>query len=395
MKKIIILGAMEMHVPLIEYAKLRGYYVITVDYTLDAPGHKIADSCSFISTTDLVAVEHLAKQENVDIIMTFNSDPAVYTSAYLSNKLGLKSNPPEAVKIMSDKGLFRQHLKDNSFQVPKFRVVSCKDDLEYADVHYPIIVKPVDSSGSKGVSIVYDCSKVNLAFDAAVQFSRSKSVIVEELVESDFHQLHGDCFVKDGILVSTFLGDHHFNNDLNGLVPYSTTFPTILPNDKLDRVRQEIQKFITSIGFCFGGVNVEARINKRNDEVYLIEVGARNGGNFTYKVIQECYGFDFLEHIFDCYENKVQTPKEYIPRNQSAYYIIHSEKDGFLKNIQVKNDFNNLCYKFVSYCDVGDKVSVFSSSDKAIGVMLISSNEENIYEKIKNHNVNVQVSVDE
>lgn len=87
MKKILILGAMQMHVPLVEYAKKRGYYVITVDYTADAPCHKLADEYSLISTTDLSAVTELARNKNVDIVMTFNSDPAAYTAAFVSKQL--------------------------------------------------------------------------------------------------------------------------------------------------------------------------------------------------------------------------------------------------------------------------------------------------------------------
>ncbi|WP_305402632.1 ATP-grasp domain-containing protein [Photobacterium leiognathi] len=164
MKKIIVLGAMQMHVPLIKYAKERGYYVITVDYLLDAPGHKIADEYSLISTTDLEAVTCLARDKNVDIVMTFNSDPAAYTAAYVSKVLGLKGNPPKAVEIMSDKGLFRKFLYENGFNYPKYKVFSCSDEILSVDLDFPVIVKPVDSSGSKGITKVKDRSSLSKAF---------------------------------------------------------------------------------------------------------------------------------------------------------------------------------------------------------------------------------------
>ena len=113
MKKLLILGAMEMHLPLIKRAQELGFYVITCDYILEAPGHKIANECHFDSTTDLEAVLKLAQDLQIDAIMTYNSDPAAPTAAFVAEKLQLPGNPYLAVKTMSEKDLFRNFLQNN------------------------------------------------------------------------------------------------------------------------------------------------------------------------------------------------------------------------------------------------------------------------------------------
>ncbi|WP_305832173.1 ATP-grasp domain-containing protein [Photobacterium leiognathi] len=390
MKKIIVLGAMQMHVPLIKYAKERGYYVITVDYLLDAPGHKIADEYSLISTTDLEAVTCLARDKNVDIVMTFNSDPAAYTAAYVSKVLGLKGNPPKAVEIMSDKGLFRKFLYENGFNYPKYKVFSCSDEILSVDLDFPVIVKPVDSSGSKGITKVKDRSSLSKAFKLASEFSRCKKVIIEEFIEPKYNQLHGDAFVNNGKITDIFLGDHHFNPNVNGLVPYSTTFPSCINQEELSKVEREVERFIDLVGFIYGGINIEARINKFNNKVYLIEVGARNGGNFTYEVIKNYSNFDFLKALFDIYDNKNEKQK-YLIDKYASYLIVHSDKTGILKKIELSDEIRKLIIDRKPYVKIGEEVSIFNGANSALEVLLLKSDQSSLSELVKNYDKHISV----
>ena len=120
MKKLLLLGAMQMHIPIIKRAKEKGIYVITCDYIPENEGHKYADECFFDSTTDINAVYNIAKRCNVEGIMTFNSDPAAISAAYIAEQLRLPGSGYNAVKIMSEKDLFRKFLSENGFNVPYF-----------------------------------------------------------------------------------------------------------------------------------------------------------------------------------------------------------------------------------------------------------------------------------
>ena len=375
MKKLLILGAMEMHVPLIKRAKELGYYVITCDYIPENPGHKIADEAYFDSTTDLDAVLNLAKRLEVDGIMTYNSDPAAPTAAYVAEKLDLPGNPYQAVKIMSEKNLFRGFLDNNGLNVPKF--ISCTDcnkvQEKIDEFSFPVIVKPVDSSGSKGVTVVNEKHKLEKAIELALSKSRCKRCIIEEFIEPLGSQLHGDGFVENGKLVFLCLGDHHFDRTINNLVPYSTTFPTEHPKDTVEKCKEQIQKFITKVGFKNGGFNVELRISKKDNKPYIIDIGARNGGNFTPKVIEYCTGFNFMDRAL---KTSLGEPVDEIQKGNKvsdfvSYLILHSPKDGVLKKYILNPELEKHLIEKHIYVHNGEKVESFLGANAAIGVLIL------------------------
>ncbi len=371
MRKLLILGAMEMHVPLILRAKERGIYTITCDYIPENPGHKIADEAYYDSTTDLNAVLKLAQRLGVDGIMTYNSDPAAPTAAYVAEKLGLPGNPYNAVKTMSEKDLFRKFLLDNGLNVPKCFAPEHLDNIK--DSEFPLIVKPVDSSGSKGVTIINNISEIHAAISAAIQKSRCKRVVIEEYIEPIGHQLHGDGFVENEKVTFLALGDHHFDASINNLVPYSTTYPTEHSAEIVEECKRQIQKFVTKVGFKNGGFNVELRVSKKDNKAYIIDIGARNGGNFTPKVIQYYSGFNFLDRAINVAlgeptVNIQMTEKvsEYV-----SYLILHSSRCGVLNNIYISPKIEKRIIEKHIYVKNGEEVEPFFGANAALGVLIM------------------------
>lgn len=386
MKKLLILGAMEMHVPLILRAKELGLYVITCDYIPENPGHKLADEAYYDSTTDLDAVLQLAEKLKIDGIMTYNSDPAAPTAAYVAEKLGLPGNPYETVKIMSEKNLFRDFLHKNGLNVPRFGNFSDSEDVinHLSEFSLPIIIKPVDSSGSKGVTVVYDKEKVKEAVESALSKSRCKKFIVEEFIEPIGRQLHGDGFIEDGKITFLYLGDHHFDSSINDLVPYSTTYPTEHSKDVVEECRNQIQQFISKVGFKNGGFNVELRVSKKDGKVYIIDIGARNGGNFTPKVIEYGSGFNFLDRAI-----KVALGEPFIGIGKTekiydfvSYLILHSPRNGVLNGCTLSEDLEKRVLEKHIYVKSGDKIESFLGANAALGVLIMHYESRDIMNSI-------------
>lgn len=385
MKKLMILGAMETHISLIKRAKELGFYTITVDYIPENPGHKIADEAHFDSTTDKEAVLKLAKKLKIDGIMTFCSDPAAPTVAYVQEKLGLKGNSYKTVKTMSEKDLFRSFLKENKMNVPHScgfeNFLSAKSHLK--DFVFPIIIKPVDSSGSKGCTVIqkhneHDENKLKKAVDACLDISRCKRFVIEEYIENDGPQLHGDGFVLDGKLVDLFLGDHHFDKSLNNLVPVSTTFPSVHTDDEIQMCKKEVETFLKKVGFKNGGFNVELRISKKDGKPYIIDIGARNGGNFVPNLIQHAYGFNFLDaainvamgenlYLRNCYKNL----------GFYSHLVLHSKLNGIISEINLSSEIKKRIVEEHIYKKAGDTVSEFLGANTAVGVLILK------YENLK------------
>lgn len=379
MKKMLLLGAMQMHIPIIQRAKERGIYVITCDYIPSNLGHKYADEAHYDSTTDFDAVLKLAKDCQVDGIMTFNSDPAALTAAYVAEQLGLPGSGYKAVQVMSEKDRFRTFLSENGFNVPKFGQYTTFEALskDLDKFHFPIMLKPVDSSGSKGVVRIDSADHLDRYFNNALNYSRCKRIIVEEFIAAKGAQMHGDGFVRDGKLEFIYLGDHHFDSQINNLVPISTTFPSCHDNETIRRVEAEVQRFISKVGFKQGGINIEARLSTDN-QIYLIEVGPRNGGNFTPIVIQYASGFNFMDA---CLESTLALPfTQQHPKKDGyyAYIILHSKEDGVLSEVVVSEELKSKILKRFDYLSIGDKVNSFRGANSAVGVLLVhfSSMEE-------------------
>lgn len=372
MKKILLLGAMQMHIPLIKYAKEQGLYVITCDYVTSNEGHKYANEAHYDSTTDINAVLALAKASNIDAILTFNSDPAALTAAYVAEKLNLPNSGFEAVKIMSIKDLQRDFLSKHNFNVPRFgsytNVQNLKKDLELYT--FPILLKPVDSSGSKGINLLKGIEHLEEYFQIALSFSRCKRVIAEEYIEPSGAQLHGDAFVYNNKIQFIYLGDHHFDPSINNLVPYSTTFPSQHSPEEIKKVIEEVERFISLVNFKQGGINIEARISAKDQKVYLIEIGPRNGGNFTPIVIQHASGFNFINAALNASLGKYNHTYQAQFNGYFAYLILHSHQDGQLKSIHIKQELSNKIIEKYIYLSKGEQVHSFYGANTAIGVLI-------------------------
>ena len=373
-KKIVLLGAMQMHLPLIERAHERGIDVVTVDWTKENPGHSLASAAYFDSTTDAEAVERIVRREKADGVLTFNSDPAALTAAVVAERLNLPGSGSRAVEIMSEKDKFRQFLSDNGVNVTRFGSYSDFESLSRDLERYqlPVMIKPVDSSGSKGVVRVNSFEDLKTAFDVALKLSRGGRVIIEEFIEAAGPQLHGDGFVAEGELQFLSLGDHHFDSSINNLVPVSTTFPSVHTQSEIKAVEEEVRRFIRAVGFRQGGINVEARISARDGKPYLIEIGARNGGNFTPIIIGKATGFDFIDAALDAALGLPFRPQNVKAPEPTAYLIMHSPKEDVLSDISLSPRLKSLLFDRFDYLKPGDEVKTFKGANVAIGVLLVS-----------------------
>lgn len=392
-KRVLFLGGAYAQVPIIQEAKDRGWYIITCDYLPGNPGHKLADEYYNVSTTDFQGVLELAKKVNPDFVIAYASDPAAPTAAYVSDKLGLPGNTYNSVKLLSEKDLFRNFLLNNGFNAPRSVSIINENDFENVRfLSFPIMIKPTDSSGSKGVAKIDNISQLSKAVKYAKSFSRNNRIIAEEYIESYGPQIHGDGFVIDGELIFHYLGDHHYNKAINPFVPYSTTWPSIQEKHIISKIEEELNRAISLSGFKNGAINIEVRTTE-SGEIFIMEIGPRSGGNFVPQVVKYATNFDMINATLDFYENKdVTIPK--INAKYSAYYVLHNDIDGILKRITISDEIQNKIKEFHQYVKPGEKVNSFQGANAAIGVLLLifSSQKEMDY-YIKNMDRYVKVVI--
>ena len=156
-KKLLLLGGSRYLIPAIKAAHDLGVYVITCDYLPDNYAHKLSDEYHNVSIIEKEAILKLAQELQIDGIMSYATDPGVATAAYVAEKMGLPGNNPyESVVILQNKGRFRKFLREHNFNVPRMRTYATWNavKLDLNKISYPVIVKPTDSAGSKGVTRV-------------------------------------------------------------------------------------------------------------------------------------------------------------------------------------------------------------------------------------------------
>jgi biotin carboxylase len=394
--RLLILGGSDIQVSAILMAKEMGIYVITCDYLPNNPGHKYADEYHNVSTTDLEGVLKLSISLKLDGILAYASDPAALTAAFVSEKLNLPSNSFEVVKMYSRKDLFRAFLRTNGFNAPR----SFSDDnyeilFEQAkSLKNSFIIKPVDSSGSKGVFKLSPGADFEYEFGIAKSYSRAGIVIIEEFIDKKGYQIGGDGFVVDGQLVFRCFGDIHFSKT-NPLLPCSVSMPTLHEEYIVKKVHEEIQKLLTVSGLQMGALNFDVMVDQ-NDQVYILEIGPRNGGNMIPELTKYCTGVDMK--IFsiksalgmNCSDLAMDYELKYF-----SHYVVHSQKSGIVSSVE-KSELltEKLLYEHFNFT-IGDKVDRFESSQNRLGILLLKyTNKEEMIDIINNMDKHLQIVIE-
>jgi len=372
-KKILFLGASKFQVPPIKYAKEAGYYVITVDYLPENPGHVFADEYHNISTTDKEAVLALAQELHIDGIVAYASDPAAPTQAYVANKMGLPGNPYASVEILARKDLFREFLSKHDFLVPKSNSFYDLNEAYawFESLKKPVIVKPVDSSGSKGVSKIEARSQLADAFDYALQFSREKKVVVEEFFTRDGYQVAGDGFVVNGKLVFRCWANEHFDKLCKNFVPIGESFPSIMSTFTQEQAHRETERLLALLNIQNGALNFDYHYDKEGHFSFL-ELGPRNGGNLIPEVIKYATGVDLIKYTVesaignDCSDLAMKEVQGYY-----SSYIVHAVKSGIVQEFWYSEKMKSCIVEEDIFVNIGDKVEMFSGSNHTLGTMIL------------------------
>lgn len=371
-QKIMLLGGSYGQLPAIKEAKRRELLTILCDYLPDNPGRELADEFYLVSTTDKEKVMEIALENEIDCILAYGSDPAVLTSAYVSKKMGIKGNSPESIELLTHKDLFRSFQKKHKFTAPDFLVITDPEEVPLKRVNslLPAVVKPVDASDTKGVTLIKKMSELPAAVKHAFNFTRSGKIIIEEKVGKELADLNGDGFVVDGELKFCELGDHVFTSIADSLKPSSTIFPSRLDQQKLQQVETEVAQIIKKSGYNFGPVNIEARINAKG-EIFVMEIGPRNGGNYIPQAIYHSIGFNMLEALFNfilnkkiSFSNQVQKP--------CIIFTIHSNTEGLFNSFELDPDLKPYLVESHIFVKPGDQVHSFDKPGSSLGSLIFS-----------------------
>lgn len=392
MKRLMLLGGIRYLLPVIKAAHHHGYYVITVDYVPDNIAHQYSDEFHNVSILDKDAVLKLAQELKIDGILSFGVDPGVITAAFVAEKMNLPFQCSyKSACILQDKSLFRQFLKDNNFNVPNAKGYSSKEDA-LADTDYfnwPIIVKPVDSAGSKGVTKIDLKEQLPSAIEYALSESHNGHFIIEDFLEKEGNSSDCDSFTVDGKLVFCSFNEQLFDNKaINPYTPAAYTWPSTIPQWAQDELKNELQRLMTLLNVKTGVYNIETRLCK-NGKPYIMEVSPRGGGNRLSEMMKYISGQDLIDN---CVRAAVGEPIDTISQPKYKGYwaevILHSDSNGIFQTINIDKSTEN---KYLVEKDIwvkkGDKVQGFTGANTTIGTLVLRfKKERELIKFIKNIN---------
>lgn len=398
MKKLLVLGGSHVQIPIIKKAKEMGNYVIVCDYRADIPGRDYAHEFHHISATDRDKLLLLAESLNIDGVVSYASDLTTVVAAFLAEHLNLPYHPLESVRILSNKEKFRRFLREHDFNTPLAKAYQTYEEA-YADFHrfkLPVMIKPVDSSGSRGVAKIESISCLQEKVECALQFSRAGRFLLEEYIESNrFYHVGGEGFSVNGELVFSYYFNEHFPDDSpNPFVSIGASYPCFMSDSLKQKIDDEIQRLFYLLRMETGAFNFEIRIDDM-ENVYLIEVAARNGVGYQ-KFLRHTTGFDIDENIIHAALGNELSYNITHSDKYWAMYGFYSNKDGIFKEVKLQDISMNDIVEYEEFVRPGDHISALTGADKIIGYMIFkSSSKEKIREKLRHVSDWLQVIVDE
>ena len=378
-KKILLLGGLRYLLPVIKAAHDLGYYVITCDYIPNNIAHKYSDEYHNVSIVDKEAVLALAQKLQIDGIMSFAVDPGVITAAYVQERLGLPGNPYASVLILQNKDLFRDFLREHGFTIPNSRSFSSLEEA-LSDISwyvFPVIVKPTDSAGSKGVMRVDSFADLELALQEAFAHSLSHRVIVEEFIEKQGCSSDTDCFSVDGKLEFISFSAQHFDeNATNPYTPSAYSWPSTMTKEQEMELASELQRLLSLLCMRTSIYNVESRIGK-NGKAYIMEVSPRGGGNRLAEMLRDATGVDLISGaVRAAVGDQVQNISQKPYNGHWAEIILHAENAGKFQVLSIRKDMRPYVIDEDLWVKTGDQVSSFSAANDAIGTLVLKFDTE-------------------
>lgn len=385
-KKLMLLGGLRYLLPVIEQAHKLGAFVITADYLPDNIAHKYSDAYCNVSIIDKEAVLAAARDLEIDGILSHAVDPGVTSAAYVAEKMGLPFQCSyNAACILQNKAMFRQFLSDNGFNCPVSKGYSsvaeaCNDAGRF---RWPVMVKPVDSAGSKGVTRVDDPSELGTAVGIAMAASISGNIIVEEYLEKAGCSVGSESFVVDGKLLFNGFYDQHFDSDANNpFTPSAEIWPSLMAQVYQSEIKSELQRLFDLLGVTTGVFNVECRVCT-DGKAYLMEVSPRGGGNRLDEMLNYASDVNVIEaEVRKALGMSVSGIHEPHYNGHFAIQVLHSGKSGIFDHIEIDPDF---CEAHIIEQELrvspGEQVHGFSGANNAIGTNFLKFNSREELER--------------
>lgn len=334
-RKIAIIGGSYLQLPAVLKAKELGYEVHCFSWRDGAVCEEHADYYYPISIIEKERILEECQRIGIDGITTIASDVAVLTVNYVASRMGLLSNPDEYSEVTTNKYLMRECFTRNGVPSPRYTIADGNDTYCIKAFRFPLIVKPTDRSGSRGVEKVLDPLQLTEAIQRAKKESFSHSAIIEEFVTG--HEISVEAISYQGVHYILQITDKVTTGE-----PYFVELehhqPSTLPSDIQERVKDIVLHALDALHIQYGASHSELKITEDGD-IRVIEIGARMGGDFIGStLVRLSTGYDFLEGVIKVAMGEFVKPI-ISEHHCSGVYFLSKETEHIKKYIENSRDY--------------------------------------------------------
>lgn len=323
MKKLAIIGASYLQLPLIEKAKSMGIETHVFAWAANDVGETAADHFYPISIVEKEQILAQCRLIGIDGICSIASDLAMLAVNYVAEKMGLTGNSMECTLRSTNKHLMRQAFEQHGDPSPKSLLAECADDLRSVPLHYPVIVKPTDRSGSRGITKLDGPNGLAEAIENAKSQGFEKKALVEEFATGQEYSVE----------YISWQGEHHFlalthkyTTGAPGFIETGHLEPAPVSEETVERVKAAVSHALNSLGIRYGASHSELKIDA-DGRIMLIEIGGRMGGDFIGSdLVELSTGVDYVRAVIDAAlgERPVLTRSA---RSAAAVRFVFSQED--------------------------------------------------------------------
>lgn len=386
MKALVLAGGLPQ-IALIEELKKRGITTVLADYFENPVAKPYADIFYQESTLDVDAITRVAKQEQVDFLITVCTDQALLTVAKVSEELGLPCYIDYQTALnVTNKSYMKEIFKERKISTARFEVMASLDTDKIKELNYPLIVKPVDCNSSKGVKKVENASELESAFEQAVKLSRTGTAIVEEFIEGA--ELSVDVYVENGTAKVLSISQLDKIPEKDKFVIFRSKAPEKMSGELEMQITETAQKIADAFNLKNSPMLIQMISN--GNKGYVLEFSARTGGGEKFIMIEKVSGFDVISAVVDLTLGEfpkvdAQRPRKRFFATEFIYCkpAIFERLENFdlLQKQGVISDY--YCFKSKG----AEFDSIENSGDRIAGFSIIGESAEEINEK---HKVAVQ-----
>lgn len=374
MKKVLITGGSHAEVPLIQALKEKGYYVISTGNNLDGAGHKLADKYVPGDFSDCQFVCDLARKENIDGMVSGCNDFAYLSTAYACEELGICGHDTfRNAQLVHNKNKFMFACKKLGIVVPKTYEVSWIEAAILAAeiIKYPVILKPVDLTGGKGVSVCRDVDELRTAYERASELTRSRQLIVEEYVVGENHG--GSFLVKNNKVIFSFFDNEQYY--LNKYLVSGACYPSNVSEDCKRFLIEEIERFFDAHHLADGLFHFQFIINQKGIPV-IIDPCRRSPGDLYISLVEYATGVNYAERIVDFELGKNSSEAFSVNEKNIARECIMTDGNGTYRGIKVAESIRDRIMSVYPLAAEGEAISNYHTFKAGIAFLEFDTREE-------------------